>query len=218
MNGNRKFGSNSTFTDSILRTSAQYGTGITFLVMALISILLGGLLYFYLLSPWAEANNLYREQVNKKEIDNLKTEKMLAGEEQFQIEYKKIVGLYDQAKPLLPEETEISDVLGQVEEAAKRNGVTLTGLAAVKESVKSPRAARLFEREIPALVTGPYPQVVRFFTDVSRMPRILVVRDYSIVSLKNAVSAGFTLIAFHAAPGEAPGTTVNQQQRAEGRK
>ena len=125
---------------------------------------------------------------------------MLAGEEQFRGRFKKIVELYDQAKPLLPAETEISEVLGQVDAAARRNGVTLTGLMAVKDSIKSPKAEKLYEREIPALVTGPYPQVVRFFTDISRMPRILVVREYSIVSMKNSVSAGFTLVAYHAPP------------------
>ena len=125
---------------------------------------------------------------------------MLASEPQFRVEFKKIVALYQEAKPLLPEETEVSDVLGQVEMAARRNGVTLTGLMAVKDSVKSPNAEKLYEREIPAIVTGPYPQVVRFFTDISRMPRILLVRDFSVVSLKNSVSAGFTLVAYHAPP------------------
>ena len=84
--------------------------------------------------------------------------------------------------------------------AAQRNGVTLTGLMAVKESVKSPKAAKLYEREIPAIVSGPYPRVVNFFADISRMPRILLVRDYSIVSLRSDVSAGFTLVAYHAPP------------------
>jgi Tfp pilus assembly protein PilO len=78
--------------------------------------------------------------------------------------------------------------------------VTLTGLMAVKQSVKSPKAEKLYEREIPAIVTGPYPQVVRFFTDISRMPRILLVRDFSVVSLQKSVSAGFTLVAYHAPP------------------
>jgi Tfp pilus assembly protein PilO len=125
---------------------------------------------------------------------------MLETEPQFRAEFKKIVDLYDQAKPLLPQETEISDVLGQVEMAAQRNGVTLTGLAAVKESIKSPIAEKLYEREIPAIVTGPYPRVVHFFADISRMPRILLVRDFSIVSLHSDVSAGFTLVAYHAPP------------------
>jgi len=158
------------------------------------------LIYSYFLSGWADSNEQYRQQVLKKEADNRKTEKMLAGEQYFKSEFKKIVDLYDEAKPLLPQETEVSDVLGQVEMAAQRNGLTLTGLQAVKESVKSPSAEKLYEREIPAIVTGPYPQVVHFFADISRMPRILLVRDFSIVALKSNVSAGFTLVAYHAPP------------------
>ena len=125
---------------------------------------------------------------------------MLAGETQFRAEFKKVADLFDEAKPLLPQETEISDVLAQVEASAKRNDVTLTGLVAVNQSVKSGKAAKLYEREIPAVVTGSYPKVVSFFSDISRMPRILLVRDYSVASLKNSVTTGFTLVAYHAPP------------------
>ena len=186
--------------DSILVESVRYGPIVTFALMAVISFGLGYLIYSYLLSGWSDSNRNYRQQVLKMEMENKATEKMLEGEPQFRAEFKKIVDLYQQAKPLLPEETEVSDVLGQVESAARRNGVTLTGLAAVKESIKSPKAEKLYEREIPAVVTGSYPQVVRFFADISRMPRILLVRDFSIVSLKTSVSAGFTLVAYHAPP------------------
>jgi Tfp pilus assembly protein PilO len=186
--------------DIFVAEAARYGPIITFLVVAVISIGAGYLFYSYFLSGWAESNEQYRQQVLRKEAENRKTERMLAGEQHFRAEFKKIVDLYSEAKPLLPQETEVSDVLGQVEMAAKRNGLTLTGLMAVKDSVKSPTAEKVYEREIPAIVTGPYPQVVHFFADISRMPRILLVRDFSIVSLKSNVSAGFTLVAYHAPP------------------
>ncbi len=185
---------------SILRESMKRGVVVTLALMTILSLGLGYLIYSYTLSDWAESARVYREQVIKKELENKKTENMLSDEPQFRAKFKKIVDLYQEAKPLLPEETEVSEVLGQVETAARRNAVTLTGLMAVKESVKSPIAEKIYEREIPAVVTGPYPQVVRFFTDISRMPRILLVRDYSVVSLKNTVSAGFTLVAYHAPP------------------
>ena len=206
MKTNKNPHSFSSFGDSILYESQKYGALVTVLVMTVLSVGIGYLIYSPLvldtwsLSSWSDANGAYRQKIVLKEIENKKTENLLAGEEQFRAKFDKIVGLYEEAKPLLPEETEISDVLGQVETAAQRNGVTLTGLMAVKGSVKSPRAEKLYEREIPALVTGSYPQVVKFFTDISRMPRILVVRDYSIISMKDSVSAGFTLIAFHAPP------------------
>ena len=186
--------------NSILVESIKYGPVVTFLVMALISGGLAYMIYLFVLADWAASNAEWRQAVVKKEIDNKVTEKMVEGEPQFLAEFRKVAEVYTEAKPLLPQETEIADVLGQVETAARRNGVTLSGLQAVKESIKSPKAAKLYEREIPALVTGPYPQVVRFFDDISKMPRILQVRDYSIASMTNNVSAGFTLVAYHAPP------------------
>lgn len=196
----RKKVQSQTVSGTILRESARYGPVITFAVMAIMSFGLLYIVYSYLLSGWTESIDASRQQVVKKELDNKTAEKMISEEPQFKAKYDKIVSLYQEAKPLLPEETEVSDVLAQVETAAQRNGVTLTGLTAVKESAKSPKAEKVYEREIPALVTGDYPKVVSFFTDISRMPRILVVRDYSIVSLKSGVSAGFTMIAYHAPP------------------
>ena len=192
--------------DGIYRESVRRGPLLTVLVMATISILLGYLLYDNVFVSYIASNREYKDEVRKKERENEKTEKTLADEPQFRAQFKKVVDLYVEAKPLLPEETEVSDVLGQVESAAQRNNVKLTGLQAVKQSVKSTSAAKLYEREIPALVTGTYPQVVKFFADISRMPRILLIRDYSVVSMKNEVSAGFTLVAFHAPPpAEMPG-------------
>lgn len=206
MNRKKKQTAIQNFADSIYVESIRRGAFVTFLVTAVISIGIGYLVYAYVLDGWIASSREYRNQVIAKELENKRTEAMLAGEPQFRAQFDKIVGLYDEAKPLLPQETEVSDVLGQVETAAQRNNVTLTGLLAVKESVKSPKAAKLYEREIPAVVTGSYPQVVRFFADISRMPRILLVRDFSIVSFKNSVSAGFTLVAYHAPPpAEMPG-------------
>jgi Tfp pilus assembly protein PilO len=190
----------SSLGDIVVDESARHGPIITLAVMTAISIGVGYLFYSYVLAGWVQSNEDYRQQVTKKETENAKTEKMLEAEPHFRSEFKKIVDLYNEAKPLLPQETEVSEVLGQVETAAQRNGVTLTGLMAVKDSIKSPNAEKLYEREIPAIVTGPYPRVVNFFADISRMPRILLVRDFSIVSLRSDVSAGFTLVAYHAPP------------------
>jgi Tfp pilus assembly protein PilO len=189
--------------DGIYLESMRRGPVVTFVVMAVISLGLGYVIYGYLLEGWATSNSEYRQQVILKENENKKTEAMLAGESQFRAKFDKVADLYEAAKPLLPQETEVSDVLGQVETAAQRNGLTLTGLLAVNSPKKT---AKLYEREIPAMVSGPYPQVVQFFTDISRMPRILLVRDYSVTSMKGSVSAGFTLIAYHAPPpAEMPG-------------
>ncbi len=196
--------------DSIVRESIRRGSILSFAFTTLLAILVAYLVYFNFMTGWGAASIEYRQLVLNKEFENQKTERLLAGEDQFKAKFVKIVNLYEEAKPLLPEETEVSDVLGQVESAAQKNGVVLTGLLAVKESVRSRQAAQVYEREIPALVTGPYPQVINFFTEISRMPRILVVRDYSVISLGNSVSAGFTLVAYLAPPpAEKPKVPTN---------
>ena len=206
MNRKRKTGGLQGILDSIYLESVRRGPVVTLLISAVVSLGLGYLVYTYLLEGWVASNRAERQRIALKEQENQKTEAMLAGEEHFRAQFRKIADLFDEAKPLLPEETEVADVLAQVETAAQRNNVTLTGLQAVKQSAKSLRSAKLYEREIPAVVTGTYPDVVRFFADISRMPRILLVRDYSIASMKKAVSAGFTLVAFHAPPpAEMPG-------------
>jgi Tfp pilus assembly protein PilO len=206
MERRKNIGGGQSVLDGIYVESMRRGPVVTLLVMSILCAGLGYVIYNYLIADYLTSAHNYRSQVLQKEIENKKTEALLEGEEQFRAQFKKVASLFDDAKPLLPEETEVSDVLGQVEAAAQRNGVTLTGLLAVKQSVKSPSAAKLYEREIPAVVTGSYPQVVRFFSDISRMPRILLVRDYSVASLRNSVSAGFTLVAYHAPPpAEMPG-------------
>jgi len=206
MERKRNAGGAQSALDSIYVESMRRGPVVTILVMSVLSLGLVYLIYSYLLTDWVASSQAYKQTVLNKEIENKKTESLLAGEDEFKAQFKKVANLFEDAKPLLPEETEVSDVLGQVEAAAQRNGVTLTGLLAVKQSVKSPSAAKLYEREIPAVVTGSYPQVVRFFSDISQMPRILLVRDYSVVSLKRSVSAGFTLVAYHSPPpAEMPG-------------
>jgi Tfp pilus assembly protein PilO len=200
MRGNPKSNPLAIAGKAIVDEALRRGSIVSFGLSAVVCIGLGYAAFTYGLAGWLDSTDKYRGEVEAKERENARTEQMLAGEEQFLARFNKIVELYQEAKPLLPEETEVSEVLGQVETAAQRNGVTLTGLQAVKASAKSTSSDKLYEREIPALVSGPYTQVMQFFADVSRMPRILVVRDYSVVSLKNSVSAGFTLFAYHAPP------------------
>jgi len=205
MNNRKNTNSLQSMLDSIYVESMRRGPVVTLLVMTIIAGGIAYLVYSFVLDPYVQSNREYKQQVAAKELENKKTEAMLAGETQFRAEFKKVADLFGEAKPLLPEETEVSDVLSQVEASAQRNGVTLTGLLAVSQSVKSPKAPKLYEREIPAVVTGSFPKVVSFFADISRMPRILLVRDYSVASLKNSVTAGFTLVAYHApSPAEIP--------------
>ena len=145
MERRRNTSSTQNLLDSVLVEAMRRGPVVTFLIMAIITGGAGYLIYSYLLDPWMASSREYRQKVVAKELENKKTEAMLAGEPAFRAQFKKVADLYQDAKPLLPEETEVSDVLGQVETAAQRNNVTLTGLQAVKASIKSPSAAKLYE-------------------------------------------------------------------------
>jgi hypothetical protein len=140
------------------------------------------------------------QTILQKEAENAKTAALLENQQKFYAEYAKLITLYREAEPLLPQETEVSGVLEQVGEAARRNNVTLRGLNAAREGVKSPTAELLYEREVPALVSGEYPNIVRFFYDLSRMPRIILVRDFAVSANKTNTVAAATLVAFHAPP------------------
>jgi Tfp pilus assembly protein PilO len=186
----------------LMERAHQAGPSLSFLISMALSMGIFYVIHTYALSAWGEEVDSKRRQVEEKEEGNIKTEKLVAGEKAFLVRFNRITELYEQAKPLLPQETEVSDVLGQVETAAQMNSVKLTGLQAIKGSAESPKSEKLFEREIPAFVTGSYGNVLQFFSELSRMPRILIVRDYTITASEKQgeVAAYFTLRAFHAPP------------------
>jgi Tfp pilus assembly protein PilO len=188
--------------DGLMDRAHQAGPSLSFLISLALSMGVFYVVNSYVLDPWGTSVGDYGKTVIEKEDRNATTEILVAGEEAFLARFNRITELYEQAKPLLPQDTEVSDVLGQVESAAQSNSVKLTGLQAVKASAPSPKSDKLFEREIPAYVTGSYGDVLRFFSELSRMPRILIVRDYTIAASedRNQVGAFFTLRAFHAPP------------------
>ena len=65
--------------DSIYLESVRRGAALTILVMAALSLGAGYLIYSYVLSTWIDSGRAYRLQVAQKEIENKKTEALLAG-------------------------------------------------------------------------------------------------------------------------------------------
>lgn len=186
----------------LMERAHQAGPTLSFLISMALSMGIFYVVHTYALGAWSDNVDAYGKAVQEKEDENVRTERLVSGEEAFLARFNRVTELYEQAKPLLPQETEVSDVLGQVETAAQRNSVRLTGLQAIKASTASPKSDKLFEREIPAFVTGSYGDVLQFFSELSRMPRILIVRDYTITAseTEREVAAYFTLRAFHAPP------------------
>ena len=164
--------------------------------------------YVLFVEPGRLLNQDKEKSVEQIEMEVAKGKAVEASEKEFKQEFSKIVTLFYESLPLLPKETELANVLTSVQESAGRYNVKLTALVAVKDAQKTPNADKLYEREMPATVEGSYDDVMRFFMDVSRKTRILIVRDYNVMSGKskqsgvrpNIVSVQFSLLAFHAPP------------------
>ena len=169
--------------------------------------------YSFFIEPGIAAGDVQDKQIIALESEVARGKAVEAASEDFKVEFKKIVGLFYESLPLLPAESELSNVLNGVQSVAVRRNVVLTGLNAIKESQKTANADKLYEREMPATVVGKYDDVMRFFLDLSHQTRILIVRDYTVGSAvgkqKGArpvfVSVDFSLLAYHAPPpGEFP--------------
>jgi Tfp pilus assembly protein PilO len=165
--------------------------------------------YSFLIADTREDNEKRLTAVKAKETQN---ESGRAIEDQmpaFKAEFGRIVGLVEQTEPLLPKETELFAIMAGIQQAANERNVTLTGFNANKPAGKSPNADKLYEKEIPAQVTGNYDDVLKFFDDISNLQRIMVIRDFDSASAKlrgasgarpDKVSVAFNLLAFHSPP------------------
>lgn len=190
--------------DALVRRGVILG----FLVGLLPALLILYLGFSWLIAPAVAENEAREKQVVALENEVEKGHAVETSQEEFKKESKRIVGLFYESLPLLPKETELSNVLTGVQSVAARYNVVLTGLSAVKEGQKTANADKLYEREIPGTVVGSYDDVMRFFLDLSRQTRILIVRDYAAQSSVNKqkgvrpvfVSVDFTLLAYHAPP------------------
>ena len=184
------------------------------LALILILGLLPSALIFYigysmLIADTREDNAKRLTAVKSKEAENERGRAIEAQMPSFKAEFGRVVDLVEQTEPLLPKETELFAIMAGIQPAANNRNVVLTGFNANKSATKSPNADKLYEKEIPAQVTGNYDDVLRFFDDISNLQRIMVIRDFDSSSAKlrntsgvrpDKVSVTFNLLAFHAPP------------------
>lgn len=172
-------------------------------IIGIMSLLAVGLIYVgysYFISP-IEADTAERQAVIAKiENENRVNAEVERSEPQFKAEFRKAVELFKSAQPLVPNNSEVSNVLAQVQLAAQKNGVTLTGFSALKNETPSATANKFYERSIPAFAVGTHAQIRSFFQDVARLPRIVLITEFDEVSLRQKVQVAFTLVPYNAPP------------------
>ncbi len=164
------------FLNAVAGRSVYFGALLGILPALL--IIYGG--YTMLVEPARAVNQEKVKAVETLEAEVERGKAVEQSEKEFKQEFTKVVELFYESLPLLPKETELSSVLLSVQESARRYNVTLTGLNAVRDAQKTANADKLYEREMPAVVVGSFDDCMRFFLDVSRMTRILIIRDFTV--------------------------------------
>lgn len=192
------------YLNALVERGAAFGV-LVGLVPAMLFLYLG---YIFLIAPGIAVIEFKGKTVAALETEAARGRAVEAGQEEFKRAFANTVALFYESLPVVPVESEISNVLNGVQSVAARHRVVLTGLNAAKEAQKTANADKLYEREIPASVVGNYDDVMRFFLDLSRQTRILIIRDYTVSAAfgkpKEArplsVAVDFTLLAYHAPP------------------
>lgn len=182
-------------------------------IVLLIGLLPSALIFYFghmmLIADTRQDNEQRLTAVKAKEAENERGRAVEAQMPAFKAEFARVVDLVEKTQPLLPKETELFAIMDGIQTAANNRNVVLTGLNANKAGVKSPNADKLYEKELPAQVTGSYDDVLKFFDDISNLQRIMVIRDFDSYSAKlrntsgvrpDKVSVSFNLLAFHSPP------------------
>lgn len=192
--------------DRFMGWAERQGGKKVFLYATLLALALAYGGHTWMVAPVNAENEAQSGANQKLHAENLLNGTVEKTHDAFQSEFKRDVLSYRTARLLLPNSIEVTNVLGQVQMAAVQSGGSLTGFDAItKTDVKSPAADKLYEREVPAVYVGTYPQAVQFFRSVARLPRIVQIRDFALTSLRQKVSVSFKLIVYYApSPGELP--------------
>jgi Tfp pilus assembly protein PilO len=153
-----------------------------------------------LISSQEGALTSLRKEVADAAAENQVNREVEGEEPQLRAEVERAKAAYCQAAPLVSKDSDVSQILSDIQREAEKHSVNLTGIQAFKEPVNSPQFDKLQQREYPATATGTYAGVRKFFQSVAQMNRIVVVPAFRLVSVSPRVSAGFTLIAYNAPP------------------
>jgi type IV pilus assembly protein PilO len=107
-------------------------------------------------------------------------EARLANKAKFQEEMERLSLTFKLALEYLPKDLEIEDILKKTSLEARAAGVELSGFTPKESSSKD----FYEEKPVDIKLRGPYGQLVTFLANISKLPRIINVRDVEIGSPK----------------------------------
>jgi Tfp pilus assembly protein PilO len=184
--------------------SALDGRRVNPFVVGIISTALSVLILYvgwsFFVSAQDEPLAEQRKQVHALAAENEINRVVEREEPALRAEVERVKEAYCAAAPLVSNDSDVSQVLADIQREAVRNQVTLTGITTFKDAVNSPQFDKLQQREFPATATGSYSSVRRFFQALARQNRIVVVPSFEMIGISPRVSTGFMLIAYNAPP------------------
>lgn len=142
-------------------------------VLALAQVLIVALFWTLLYSPTSE--DLVRLEQQNSELTTKKEQVRLRAEnrEQFEAELQQLTSDLRQALRELPNDREIPEFLKRISQVAKKVGLEIRRFQPMSESLRE------YYAEVPVAlqVTGSYHEVAMFFDRLSKLNRIVYVKD-----------------------------------------
>ena len=198
------------------KSALKAGATKLFLLSTILSVGIALLFQYAIGSPQAVVNESLSQQLAQLRRQNALGRLVQQTKPEFLQEFRRVITNYTTARELLPSEAEISNVLDSIQQTAKANGVKVTMFDASKPGAKSSNLVppttssapdsnqppqpqiTLNERVIPAQIQGNHAAVVRFLNAISRYPRIIYIREFSITSLNRQETVNLTLVTYDA--------------------
>lgn len=186
-------------TEFLDRQSVNVKLGILFVIILIIC----GVYWYFFWSPKSEELASARN-VLKKERAKLNEYESIAQElPKFELEFKKLDREFKEAASKLPEEKEIPSLIDSVYAEVSASGLESNTFAPKAEVKKDIYA----EIPIDMKVYGSYYDLANFFDRVSKLPRIVNIRDLNLAQEKKrstgeriVLDATFTAVTFRLLP------------------
>ena len=182
--------------DQFIEFPAKYKYLITLGVM----LLCGAAFYYFVYTKKAEQIATLEEQLQTLQVELQKAEAFAARYDEFKEELREVDVKLKEALKKLPEGKEIPNLLDQINESVIGAGLTIL---LFRPSGEAPQE---FYSEVPVEinVVGGYHNLARFADGISKMERIVTLRDIrmSPEPTKGALNIACTAVTFRQAPQE----------------
>ncbi|MFK8138519.1 MAG: type 4a pilus biogenesis protein PilO [Bdellovibrionales bacterium] len=144
-----------------------------------ISLGLGALYYFMFFEgddKFTQKNRQVEQEIKKLRTDINSNKKVVKNVRKFQQEVNVVAEQFQSAITYLPSKSRIQDILSQLYAEARKSGVNITKLKPNK-----PKPNRFYdELFMDVALTGTYKQITYFISRVTKIPRIINIKNLAL--------------------------------------